>query len=224
MEAWEVGMAVRKIDRDKLKAAIRNLGNEHVFDMLDEALGLLPPDKLFKLAKRYLDPSKIGPDAKAKGSLLADVKAFEQASLAGEHYEAFDVNSKNYTQQSPATRAWVAQCTRLLGRSVARAKKGGLAEAGQAFDIIFGLLDTIDEDPDGVIFFADEAGSWQVGVDWENVLPAWFSCLSETANPDEYARRVREMVGKHCDYRSDRMLAAARKAATPAQRKALRTR
>jgi hypothetical protein len=31
------------------------------------------------------------------------------------------------------------------------------------------LDDAID-----VIFFADEGGSWQVGVDWERVLPPWF--------------------------------------------------
>lgn len=36
-------------------------------------------------------------------------------------------------------------------------------------DVFYMLDDAID-----VIFFADEGGSWQVGVDWERVLPPWF--------------------------------------------------
>ncbi len=32
-----------KIDRDKLRKAIRKLGNEYVFSMLDDAIELLPP-------------------------------------------------------------------------------------------------------------------------------------------------------------------------------------
>jgi len=36
----------------------------------------------------------------------------------------------------------------------------------------------------------DEAGSWQVGVDWEEVLPAWFRSLSPGADPCEWAEAV----------------------------------
>jgi hypothetical protein len=42
----------------------------------------------------------------------------------------------------------------------------------QAFEIVFGLLDHIDECQDDVVFFADEGGSCQIGFDWEKVLPA----------------------------------------------------
>ena len=38
-------------------------------------------------------------------------------------------------------------------------------------DILFGLLNHIDKGNDSVVFFADEGGSWQVGVDWAKVLP-----------------------------------------------------
>jgi hypothetical protein len=47
---------------------------------------------------------------------------------------------------------------------------------------------------DEVIFFADEAGSWQVGVDWRTVFPAYFAayfgCLAEAAAADEFAKPV----------------------------------
>jgi len=38
----------------------------------------------------------------------------------------------------------------------------------------------IDRCERDVVFFADEAGSWQVGVLWDRVLPAWFRSMSPT--------------------------------------------
>ena len=122
--AREIAMASQQIDRDKLRTAVRKLANEYVFYMLDDAIDLLPQAKLLKLVRQYLDPSKLQPDSKARGNLLSDVKAFENASLAGEYYEAFDVNSKNYTEKSKGTRAWIAACQRFLRRCVAQEKKG----------------------------------------------------------------------------------------------------
>jgi len=114
-----------EIDRDKLRAEIRKLGNEYVFYMLDDAIDLLPPVKLHKIAKKYLDLKRLRPDAEKapKASLLTDVKLFEKASLAGEYYRSFDVNSRNCTQKSSGTSAWIAQCRRLLDRCVVNASK-----------------------------------------------------------------------------------------------------
>ena len=41
-----------ELDRDKLRAAIRMLGTEYLFYMLDDAIDLLPPAKLHKLVKQ----------------------------------------------------------------------------------------------------------------------------------------------------------------------------
>jgi hypothetical protein len=41
-----------QIDRDKLRAEARKLGNEYVFFMLDDAIEFLPLDKLHKIAKK----------------------------------------------------------------------------------------------------------------------------------------------------------------------------
>jgi len=215
-------MAGGRIDLAKLHAALQGLSDRQVLYMLEEAIDMLPEAKLIKLVKAFVDPAKLRPDRRARGRLLADVKAFEKASLAGEYYETFNVNSKNYREKSRGTRVWIAECERLLDRCVAQAAAGDPAEVCQAFDIIFALLDRIDEDPDAIIFFADEGGSWQVGVDWEKVLPAWFICLSAPAEPEEYARRVVEAIEKQGSYRRDKYLAKARRVATPAQRKALR--
>ena len=155
-------------------------------------------------------------------SLLTDVELFEKASLAGEYYESFGVNSQNYTQNSAGTSAWIAEHLRLLDRCVINAKKSNRAEVREAMDILFGLLNHIDKGDDDVIFFADEGGSWQVGVDWAKVLPVWFKVLSATAEPKEYAERITALLSCHYRYGRDKMLEIARRTAMTDQRKALR--
>ena len=60
----------------------------------------------------------------------------------------------------------------------------------QSFEIIFCLLNKIEERPDDILFFADEGGAWEIGVDWETVLPAWFRVLSVATGPSEYSQRI----------------------------------
>ena len=162
-----------KIDRAKLRDALRTIGDESVFYMLDEAIDLLPPDKLAKLVGQYIQLERLRPDAGAdatKRSSLEDVKVFDTASRAGKYYLSFNVNSKNYMEASTGTRAFIAECRRQLDRCVAQASKGEAAETREAFDVIFALLRHIDEGNDDDVFFADEGGSWQVGVDWPKVF------------------------------------------------------
>ncbi len=132
-----------QIDRDKLRAAVRRLGNEQVFYMLDDAIEMLAPAKLLKIAKNYLDPKTLQPDGKQMTPrLLKDVRRFEKASMAGDYYESFNVNSKNYTQKSTGTTSWIADYLRLLDRCVTTAKKNDPAEVREAMDILFALLAT----------------------------------------------------------------------------------
>jgi hypothetical protein len=51
---------------------------------------------------------------------------------------------------------------------------GAIATVREAFELLFALLRRLDRDPDSVVFFADEGGSWQVGVDWRPALAAYF--------------------------------------------------
>jgi hypothetical protein len=173
------------IDRGKLRAAIRRLGPEYVFYMLDETIDLLPPAELEEIAKKYIDLNGLRTDSNGqpRTTLLADVSAFDKASRAGQCYESFMVNSGNFTAQSTGTTAWIATCHRLLDRCVAEEKMMAPTEIRAAFDTLFGLLDYIDQGNDDVIFFADEGGAWQVDVDWAKVLPSWFRVMSATVTP-----------------------------------------
>ena len=123
-------MAGQNIDRDKLRAAIRKMGTEYVFLMLDDAITLLPQRKLRKLIAQHLDPDEFRPDGTRKVDLLGDVKAFQKASLAGKYYQAFAVNSKNYREKSGGTLAWIADCLRLLIGTTDGPEHSGAFESG----------------------------------------------------------------------------------------------
>ena len=87
----------------------------------------------------------------------------------------------------------------------------------KAFDLLFALLRRIDADPDSVVFFADEAGSWQVGVDWRTALAAYFRCLADETPAEEYAREVDRVIEDFADHERPRHLPAARRAANAEQ-------
>ena len=216
--------AASAIDRDKLRTALRRLGDEAIFDLLDAAIDVLPPATLAKLVAHYLDVKQLRPDAPGKKHLLAEVRAFDTASRAGTYYEDFNVNSKNYMDKSVGTRRFIDDCNRLLDRCVAQSSQPGEAAAiREAIELILGVIRHIDEGHDDVIFFADEGGSWQVGVDWPKVLPAWFACLAPQTAPEEYARRVVEVVDEFDQHDRGKQLSAARRIGTPSQRKAFGT-
>jgi len=214
-------MSGGKLDLQRIRRAIRGSGNETIFFLLDDAISLLPPAKLRQLLTQYMKPEQFASDVAVKHDLLAEVQAFQKACLAGEYYEAFDANYKNSTQLSVGTIAWIADFRRLLFRCVEQSKKQNLAGVRSAFNILFELLDRFDGADDKMVFFADEGGSWMVGVDWKQVLPAWFRVLSATADPAEFVRRFEAFVGRHCNYQRAELLAEACQVATAAQRKEL---
>ncbi len=181
----------------------------------------MPAARLPELVKGHVPLDALRPDKATAGVLLEVVQEFREASLEGEYYEDFDVNSKNYMEKSRGTETWIAECDRLFDRCVAAAGRRPNVTVRQAFEILLDLLRHIDQGHDDIIFFADEAGSWQVGVDWREVLPAYFACLAGTAAPDEYGLRVKAVVD-FVGYDEDRYLKAARAAASPGQKKALR--
>lgn len=214
-------MPTPPIDRDKLRVFVRKLDGKDLLILVDRAIDLLPKSKLPKLVKDYARPKDLRPDAPTAVSVLEAAQAFSAASLRGAYYEDFRVNSRNFMQMSRGTESWIAECIRLLDLCVEAARTDQHAETKAAFQLIFELLLTIDECNDDIIFFADEAGAWQVGVDWERVLPAWFRCLAATSAPDEYATQVHGMIGYFAHYEAKDLLPKALRLGDSGQRTAL---
>ena len=206
------------VDREKLRAALRELRRDDLLAVLDRALDLVPAARLTKIAKGYIPAEHLRREA----DLVADVKAFCDASYRGDHYEDFAVNSKNFMDMSPGTEAWIAECERLFERCVVEAKRLPAACVREALAMLIALLRHVDQGNEDVVFFADEGGSWQVGVDWKKVLPVWFGCLSATAGPEEYAKETRSAIDDFVGHDRESFIKKARAQATPEQRKVLR--
>ncbi len=210
-----------RIDPDKLRVAIRRLRKDRLLDMLEHAIDLLPQTRLCELVDGHLDDAALRPARGSAASFVAEVRELHQATLRGDHYDSFDVNSKNYTETSPGTASWIADCERLFQRSARFVHKAPPAALREALELLFDLLARIDAG-EQIIFFADEAGSWQVGVDWDEVLPTWLQCLSATADAEEYAQQVIRLHEQLGPYDGKGLFTKARKVGTAAQRRALR--
>ena len=59
--------------------------------------------------------------------------------------------------------------------------------------------------------------SWQVGVEWNEVLPADARCLALAAAPEAFASSLLGLVERHAAYDARKLLPAIRKVASPAQ-------
>lgn len=216
-------MGKDQIDRARLRAEFHKMKRGEILAILEKAVALLPDDHLPEIVRDRLNPDRLRADgrrARAPG-FLEEVKAFYEASRRGEFYEEFMVNWRNCMEMSSGTENWISECERLLDRMVVVSENGDPSEVCQAMNLILDLLDRIDE-CEPIIFFADEHGSWQVGISWRRVLPAWFRSFAATAKPAEYAKRVVEIIDRHEHHDRDRHLEEALSLGTPAQRKALK--
>ena len=214
-------MPTPPFDKEKARTAVRNLDGADLLVLLDRAIDLLPASKLPRLLKDYVWPKDLRSDGSAPAGLLDAVCAFHEASLRSEYREDFMVNSRNYREMSKGTQRWIAECQRLLDLCVKASGAEQHRETRTAFELIFDLLIRIDDGGDEIVFFADEAGSWQVGVSWRTVMPAWFRTLAATSGPEEYASAVQAMISYFAHYEAEKLLPAARRLATAAQEAAL---
>ncbi|MDJ0594948.1 MAG: hypothetical protein QNJ72_34055 [Pleurocapsa sp. MO_226.B13] len=210
------------IDISLLRDSIRTeLEIEELLSLLDRAIELIPQERLPELIEGFFDLDLLSVDELSEQSLLDDVLEFHSDSLAGLYYDDFDVNSKNFMERSRGTINWMAEHERLMNRCLIESSSGNPEQIRQAFELLFNLLDEIDECRDDIIFFADEGGAWQVRVEWDEVLPCYFKVLAAVAQPSEYAESVIKIVKSHANYNSDNYFKLALEVAKPPQKKVL---
>jgi hypothetical protein len=211
-----------KVDPEKLRVALRRMNRGNLLTVAERAIDLVPRAKLGALVSDMVGLDQLTEGKRGAAPLLEEVRRFHDASLRSEYYDSFDVNSKNFMDKSEGTEAFIAEFDRLVGKCVRAAAKGPYAPVRDAFELLLALLRRIDEDPDSVVFFADEAGSWQVGVDWRAVLPAYFRCLADGTPGEDFARKVDGTISDFANHERPRHLAAARLVANAEQKAALR--
>jgi hypothetical protein len=211
-----------ELDRQQVRRAIRQMDNEHVFYLLDDAISLLSPAQLSQLIAPYANPEQFAAHGVASQSLLAEVLAFRKASLAGGYYEEIPNPARNRAQNSRGTLSWIADFRRLLDGCVAESHITSSRDACQAFQILFALLGRLDDETAEEILFAEECGSWIVGIEWKRVLPAWFRVLAVTAEPTEYDRHTKAIINRHCHGQEAEMARLARSVEASVQQNPMR--
>jgi len=207
-----------KIEWDMLRPHLVRLKKGELLDVLGLAFNALPRTQISRVFGAHVDLEALTaktPRSMSAGRLLQTVQQFHRDSLKGKFYEGFNVNSKNYREKSEGTRTWIREVDQLFSQCVTVSAKGGHKQAREAMDLLFDLLRRIDDGED-FIFFADEQGAWQVSVDYQKVLPAYFASLAAMIDPDEYMDRVSEVI-RFDSWRKDEHLRSARKAARSAR-------
>jgi len=211
-----------RIDPDRLRAFLRRTDRGNLLLFAESAAEHVPPDRLAEIVRDFVRLEDLAPETSAAParSLLDEVQGFQAAALRGQYYEEFAVNSKNCMDQSRGTDAFMAEIDRLLARCMRDAARSP-AGARAAFEVLFEVIREIDRCEVDIVFFADEAGSWQLAIDWWRVLPAYFETLAATATADEFAREVVRAVGDLAEADESRLLGDARRIANDEQRRAL---
>jgi hypothetical protein len=212
----------QRVDIEKLRVELRRMSRGNLLIVANRAIELMPRSKLSALVAGMVRLDRLTEGKRGTVSLLDEVRTFHEVSLRGDYYDSFDVNSKNYMDTSEGTDAFIVEFERLIEKCI-RASAKDPSSVREAFELLFALLRRLDSDPDGVVFFADEGGSWQVGVDWRAVLPAYFRCLADGTSAEDFAREVNRTIADFAAYDRPKHLAAARRAANAEQRVALRS-
>lgn len=211
----------REIDRDKVRAEARKLNGTGLRVWLDRAIDMLPDEAFSELIADYVRLRDILADETTRPDLLRTIRQFHRDSMGGRYYQDFDVNSRNYMEMSRGTETFTAEHSRLVEACLRAEQAGDLETAAEGLDLLIELMREIDRCRRDIIFFADEAGSWQVGVLWERVLPAWFRSLSPGMDPYEWAETVVDALNDFAGHQMDEILETARESGTPEQREAL---
>ncbi len=207
----------RKVIRDMLS----KVGESYRLELLYRVIDRLPEEQLddvFGELMRYCDQDELaGPTP----DVFNEVKTFVEDSKRGAYYD--DPDSLPFGTHSEGTNRWIAECCRLLGLLVESSEEDPTPEVAEAFDSIFDLLRQINRGDDTIVFFADEGGAWQVGVEWESVIPAWSQCLASFENPETCAKRILELIDEFAAYERDKLVQAATKALPDEHARALTT-
>ena len=210
-----------RLDREKIRAWVhRYLGGLEVRILLDRAIGLVSDEDFPELMADYADKSLMA-DENTDYDLLASIGTFFKESMDGRYYEEFDVNSRNCTTFSRGTEVFIAIHTRFVEECLSRAEDGDIEVATEGLTMLIELMREIDRWQREIIFFGDEAGSWQVGVLWERVLPVWFQGISKKMDADTWAETVVIAIDEFARYCKDVLLQQAKEIGTKEQVDAL---
>ena len=173
-------------DLEKLRAELRSLRRGDLLKIAERATVLLPTDDLEGLLGDFMKLDVVAERNSPQVPLIEEVQKFYGESLAGRHFDEIEGKAKHRVEHSWGTDSFNAELDHLLRRCVHDSSLGPSTSVCDAFELLFRLLRHIDEGHDDVVFFSDESGSWQFGIDWPRVLPAYFRSLAESVSAEDF--------------------------------------
>jgi hypothetical protein len=214
-------MARRGLNLGRVRSALRRHDRGLLLVLLERALEEMSPLRARRLLAGFV-PEEAFADAGPEPRLLEEVRAFVGGSLRREYYEDLPPVPWAIRIKSPGTEAFIAELDRLTRRCIAEARRPPRVSTLAAIELLLDLLRRVDEDPDSIVFFADEGGVWQLGVDWRGLLPGYFRCLADETTPEVFAQRVSRAIDDFVRIDRPWFSDAALLVARPPQRAALR--
>ena len=209
-------------DLTKLRNELRRLRRCDLLIIAERAAELVSRADLKPLLSDFMHVDVLVVPGTKPAPLIEEIQKFYDESCDGRYFEQFEANAKNYKEHSRGTDAFVAEFDRLLRQCVHAVEHQPGASVREAFEVLFRLLLRIDEAPDDVVYFAEEPGSWQLGVNWRVVFPAYFRCLAEMASSEEFARTIDQMIRAFAEHERPLHLRTAHQVASAAQQAELR--
>ena len=212
-------MSSHLIDYSAVRAELRTLSSSNLLVIAERAAELIPADQLSALLGDIVGFGATAPAPVT--ALIDDTRQFVDAAMAGHYYEAVEINNRGRQEQSIGTGAFVAEFDRLVRRCALAPELGESAATRDSIELLLDLLRHIDGGNDDILFFADDGGSLNVGVNWQTVFPAYFKSMAASMSPSEFAYTVVSTIEEFAPYDCTRHLAAAHIVADDAQRIAL---
>ena len=209
-------------DLTELRTELRRLRRCDLLIIAERAAELVSKANLEPLLSDFMHVDALVVPGTMPVPLIEEVQKFYSESCDGRYFEQFEVNAKNYMEHSRGTDAFLAEFDRLLHQCVQAVGHQPDTSVREAFELLFRLLRRVDEAPDDVVYFADEAGLGQLGVNWRMVFPAYFRCLTEMASPEEFAKTIDQMIRAFAEHERPLHLRTAYQVASAAQQAALR--
>jgi len=124
--------------------------------------------------------------------VLEEIEDFRAASLAGNHYEPFAINSKNWRHIPDGTREWFDDLGDLLADCVQLTRQGQHGAAVECFAILWALI--LQMENGAKIVFGDEIGGWMIPGDKKQHLRAYLESLAATATPEAFTQAVTPLL------------------------------
>jgi len=119
--------------------------------------------------------------------IFDEVSGFYTDSINGHYYAPFDINSKNYMDVPEETSEWCGKYGVYLAQTSELSMQGFHEKAIECFQILFNLINQLGEIE---IIFADEVGSWMVGVDEELSLTCYMTSLAKYCDEKDFVDHV----------------------------------